>query len=70
MPSKTKKDAAAKRRLVGKIEQIIYDYVFDNFGRTEAEDPSWYTPDLAKYVADALSATRYVGKHPVKYEQQ
>jgi hypothetical protein len=70
MPSKTTKDGAARRRLVKKIEQIIYDYVFDSFGRTEAEDPSWYTPDLAKYVADALSAPRYVGKYPVKYEQQ
>lgn len=70
MPSKTTNDKAAKRRLAKKVEQAIYDYVFDNFGKTEAECPSWHIPGLAKYVADALSTPRYVGKHPVKYGQE
>lgn len=69
MPSKTPNDKAAKRRLAKKVEQAIYDYVFDNFGRIEAEYPSWHTPGLAKYVANALSSPEYAGKHQVKYGQ-
>lgn len=69
MPGKTDKarKAAAKRRLAKKIEQIIFDYVYDSFGPSEAEDPSWYIPELAEQVANALSAPRYVAKHEMQY---
>jgi hypothetical protein len=71
MPGKTDKarKAAARRRLAKKIEQIIFDYVYDSFGPSEAEDPSWYIPELAEYVANALSAQRYKPIHKIAYEE-
>lgn len=50
------------------IEHAIYDWVYDNFGKQEASNPSWYTPNLAKYVAKALNDLKYRAKHKIKYD--
>lgn len=34
------------------LKQVIYNYVADNFGESEAKDPSWSLEPLAKHVAD------------------
>lgn len=32
------------------IEQVIYKWVLDNFGESEADDPSWSIVELAKEI--------------------
>lgn len=34
-----------------KIYKIIYDWVFDNFGMEEANDPSWNIDELAREIS-------------------
>lgn len=34
------------------LQQVIYNYVADNFGESEAKDPSWNIKALSKHVAD------------------
>lgn len=34
-----------------KLVKIIYDWVKNNFGESEADDPSWNIEDLAKEIA-------------------
>lgn len=68
------KKAKAKRRpqtkkLAAKLEQIIYDYVYEQFGRSEAEEPSWYIPTLAEHIATALSLRAYKPIHEIVYEE-
>ena len=58
----------AKRRLAARIEQAAFDYVYDTFGRSEAEDPSWSIRALAAYLADALTAGDYEPKHKIHYD--
>jgi len=50
-----------------RVEQATYDWVYDNFGRSEAEDPSWYIPGLALYVAESVLAKDYPAKHRICY---
>lgn len=33
------------------LQQVIYNYVADNFGESEANDPSWSIAPLAKHIA-------------------
>lgn len=33
-----------------KIKQLIYKWVKDNYGESEAQDPSWDIRSLAKYI--------------------
>lgn len=33
---------------------IIYDYVCENFGDNEADDPSWYITPLARHIEAKL----------------
>lgn len=35
-----------------KIDKLIYEWVKDNFGESEAKDPSWSIVDLASHLAD------------------
>lgn len=53
-----------KLELQTKVRDIIYDYVFETFGRSEADDPSWYIPTLAEEIADKLLDGNYKPKHP------
>lgn len=53
--------------LAGKIEQAVYDYVYDNFGRAEAEEPSWEIRGLSEYIAKALRDSGYSPKHEIEY---
>lgn len=34
-----------------KLYKIIYDWVFDNFGMEEANDPSWNIDELAREIS-------------------
>jgi len=34
-------------------EQKIYQWVLNNFGESEANDPSWNIKELAKYIEEA-----------------
>lgn len=38
-----------------KIEKIIYNWVRDNFGQSEADDPSWNIKLLAKHIEKELN---------------
>lgn len=54
-----------KMKLQTKIRDIIYDYVYENFGESEANDPSWYIPTLAEEIADRLlDGDNYTPQHP------
>lgn len=37
-----------------KLQDIIYKYVADNFGTSEADDPSWSIEPLAKHINEKL----------------
>lgn len=37
-----------------KVRDIIYNYVYEHFGSSEANDPSWYIPKLAEEIVDRL----------------
>lgn len=45
------------------LEQAIYDYVYEQFGASEADDPSWGIRGLAEYLAEAVRDKHYTGKH-------
>lgn len=47
-----------------KIRDIIYDYIYESFGASEANDPSWYIPSLAEEIADRLLDGNYTPQHP------
>lgn len=50
-------------RLKNILEQAIYDYVYEQFGPSEADDPSWGIRGLAEYLAEAVRDNSYTGKH-------
>lgn len=52
-----------KMELQNKIRDIIYDYIYEEFGESEAKNPSWYIPALAEEITNRLSETDYVPKH-------
>lgn len=49
------------------IEGIIYEWVFDHFGESEATNPSWNTKALAKYIAEKLEDPNYKPKYKINY---
>lgn len=51
---------------ISKTEAIIYDWVVEHFGESEAEDPSWNIHLLAQYI-DEQSIGEYEQKNTVKY---
>ena len=54
-----------KMELQTKIRNIIYDYVYETFGASEANNPSWYIPSLAEEIADRLlDGDNYTPVHP------
>lgn len=36
------------------IEELIYEWVRENFGQSEADDPSWNIEELANYLEENL----------------
>lgn len=48
------------------VEHIIYDWVRDNFGDSEAQDPSWNIRELAEAVARGMNGG-YKPKYKVTY---
>lgn len=60
---------------VSTIEAIIYDWVAENYGETEAESGSWCIPELASHIgakiAEMLEAGKeYQQKFTVHYEKE
>lgn len=43
-----------KIEMIVKIRDIIYNYIYEQFGSSEANDPSWYIPTLAEEIVDRL----------------
>ncbi len=54
---------------IRKIEAIIYDWVRDNFGCSEAEAPSWNINYLAEEIHDNLNGD-YEQSHTVLYQNE
>lgn len=52
-----------KMELQNNIRDIIYDYIYEEFGESEANNPSWYIPALAEEIADRLIEKDYEPKH-------
>lgn len=52
-----------KVELQTKIRDIIYDYVYESFGKSEANNPSWYIPSLSEEIADKLLDGNYTPQH-------
>lgn len=50
------------------IEQAIYDWVYDEFGQSEAEMPSWNIRALASYLARAIYEG-HAAQHDIYYER-
>lgn len=46
-----------------KIRDIIYDYVYESYGASEANNPSWYIPTLAEEIANKLLDGNYTPQH-------
>ena len=36
------------------IKELIYEWVSENFGQSEADDPSWNIEELADYLEENL----------------
>ena len=52
-----------KDELTTKVRDIIYDYIYESFGESEANNPSWYIPTLAEEIADKLLDKNYKTVH-------
>lgn len=50
------------------IEQIIYDWVVENFGKSEAKCPSWNTEALAQHLTQTLNNPPYKKQNKIIYE--
>lgn len=59
----------SKEQLTTKIRDIIYDYIYEEFGESEASNPSWYIPTLAEEIADKLPDDNYTPKHEYYNEE-
>ncbi len=44
---------------IPEIAWIIYDYVCENFGDNEADDPSWYITPLGRHIEAVLANKNY-----------
>lgn len=60
---------------VSTVEAIIYDWVAENYGETEAESGSWCIPELAENVKLKLlelfrNGKEYQQKFTVHYEKE
>ena len=53
---------------VSKTEAIIYDWVYENYGESEVELPSYDLTKLAKYINDNIN-TDYKQQHAVAYNK-
>lgn len=51
------------------IEQVIYDWVVENFGKSEAESPSWNPNALAKAVATGI-LNGHKAENKIRYEDR
>ena len=49
------------------VEAMIYDWVTDHYGSSEAENGSWNIAVLAEYINKQLGAKKYSQKYTVKY---
>ena len=54
---------------ISKIEAIIYDWVVDNFGTSEAMSPSWNITMLAEAIHENLN-DNYEQSNTVVYENE
>lgn len=54
---------------VSVTETIIYDWVVEHFGESEAEDPSWNIHALAEAIDENWNEN-YKQKYPVRYLKQ
>lgn len=55
------------RGLAKRIEHAVYDYVVWVYGKSEAFDPSWSIPDLARSVAEDLVNPAYTPANKLTY---
>lgn len=55
-------------QVVSETEAIIYDWVCDHFGTTEACDPSWNISMLAAHIDKCKAEGNYKQEHTVIYE--
>lgn len=58
MPNLNNKD-----ELTTKVRDIIYDYIYESFGESEANNPSWYIPSLSEEIANKLLDGNYKPVH-------
>lgn len=52
---------------VSTVEAIIYDWVAENYGETEAESGSWCIPELASHIEAKITEMLETGK---EYQQK
>lgn len=52
-----------KDELTTKVRDVIYDYIYEAFGESEANNPSWYIPTLAAVIVDKLLDKNYKPEH-------
>ena len=64
MTTKTTQKKITKKQ----VEGIIFEWVMDGFGYSEATDPSWNIEMLADYVAKKLNTPNYKLKYKPEYE--
>lgn len=55
-------------QVVSETEAIIYDWVCNHFGQTEACDPSWNISLLAKHIDECKANGNYKQEYTVVYE--
>lgn len=52
---------------VSTVEAIIYDWVAENYGETEAKSGSWCIPELASHIEAKITEMLETGK---EYQQK
>ena len=65
---RTKRQVYAPKK-ISKIEAIIYDWVVDNFGTSEAMSPAWNITMLAEAIHENLNGD-YEQSNTVVYENE
>lgn len=68
MPTAVSKwNKRTSRGLAKRIEHAVYDFVVRGYGKSEAHDPSWSIPDLARSVAKDLTNPAYKPANKITY---
>lgn len=63
-------EVCSYQKEISETEAIIYDWVAEHFGETEAMDPSWNITLLAEHIDKCKAKGNYKQKYTVVYRDE